>query len=115
MTLDPKQKKYLYIVGGVVLAVFLIKQYLNSLPKAKPFDSEDNNELNMDLVLSKGSGGAEVIELQKILKKEYNAELGTSGINGDGIDGDFGTKTETALKNAKGVTQITLKEMIKTK
>jgi len=77
-------------------------------------DTTDNNKLNMDLVLSKGSKGAEVTELQRILKKDYNAELGTSGINKDGIDGDFGTKTETALKNAKSVTQITLKQMIKT-
>ena len=110
MTLDPKQKKYLYIVGGVVLAVFLIKQYLNSLPKPLPADAVSDN-LDMEKVLKKGSSGAEVSELQRILKKQYNAYLGTSGINADGIDGDFGTKTETALKDAKGVIEISLKNI----
>jgi hypothetical protein len=60
--------------------------------------------------LSKGSRGAEVVELQRILKDEMGYDLGTFGTDGDGIDGDFGTMTENALFKAKGVKQITLKD-----
>ena len=113
MTLDSKQKKFLLIGGVIVVGVIIISKWLHSLPKPLPADLQSDS-LDRTKLLYKGSQGAEVSELQRILKKDYNAELGTSGINGDGIDGDFGTKTETALKNAKSVTQITLKQMIKT-
>jgi peptidoglycan hydrolase-like protein with peptidoglycan-binding domain len=61
--------------------------------------------------LKKGSRGAEVVELQRILKDEMGYNLGTFGTEGDGIDGDFGTMTENALFKAKGVKEITLKEI----
>jgi peptidoglycan hydrolase-like protein with peptidoglycan-binding domain len=53
----------------------------------------------------------EVLELQKILKTKYKANLGTFGDNKDGIDGIFGTMTENALMKAKGVKTITLKDL----
>ena len=116
-----KTKTKIIIASAILVGLggFYIYKNLKETSKMDILDEQDTpdtteNKLNMDLVLSKGSKGAEVTELQRILKKDYNAELGTSGINGDGIDGDFGTKTETALKNAKSVTQITLKQMIKT-
>ena len=116
-----KTKTKIIIASAILVGLggFYIYKNLKENSKMDILDEQDTpdtteNKLNMDLVLSKGSKGAEVTELQRILKKDYNAELGTSGINKDGIDGDFGTKTETALKNAKSVTQITLKQMIKT-
>ena len=116
-----KTKTKIIIASAILVGLggFYIYKNLKENSKMNILDEQDTpdtteNKLNMDLVLSKGSKGAEVTELQRILKKDYNAELGTSGINKDGIDGDFGTKTETALKNAKSVTQITLKQMIKT-
>jgi hypothetical protein len=110
MKIESKQKKFLIIGGVVVLGIYLINKWLHSLPKPQPADLQNDN-LNRDKVLSKGSQGAEVVELQRILTKDYNANLGTSGVNKDGIDGDFGLLTEVALKNAKGVTEIKLNEL----
>lgn len=109
MNLDPKQKKYLIIAGSLVLGVFLISKWLHSLPKAENPNLQNTPVLDKDKVLKKGSKGLEVFELQRILKKDYNANLGKSGTNQDGIDGDFGLTTEVALKKAKNVTEITLK------
>jgi len=109
MTLDAKQKKFLLIGGAIVLGVYLISKWLHSLPKPLPADLQTET-LDEEKVLKKGSQGAEVSELQRILKKDYNADLGKSGVNQDGIDGDFGLLTEVALKKAKNVTEITLKD-----
>jgi hypothetical protein len=110
MTLDAKQKKFLIIGGVLVLSVYLISKWLRTLPKALPADLQNDN-LDRNKVLYKGSQGAEVVELQRVLKKDYNADLGKSGVNQDGIDGDFGLLTEVALKSAKGVTEISLKDL----
>lgn len=48
-------------------------------------------------VLCKGCSGAKVTELQKNLVK-LGYDLGTYGEEKDGVDGDFGSKTEEALK-----------------
>ena len=109
MTLDAKQKKFLLIGGVVVLGVYLISKWLHSFPKPQPSDLE-KDVLDEELILKKGSQGAEVAELQRILKKDYNADLGTFGINKDGIDGDFGLLTEVALNKAKNVKEIALKD-----
>jgi hypothetical protein len=111
MTLDAKQKKFLLIGGAVVLGVYLISKWLHSLPKPKPEDLQEAVPLDKEKVLKKGSQGAEVSELQRILKKDFNADLGTTGVNEDGIDGDFGLITETALMKAKNVTEIALKDI----
>lgn len=55
--------------------------------------------LNFNLMLKKGSKGLEVIELQKRL-----------GFKGADIDGDFGTKTESALFAMKAVKQTSLNQ-----
>jgi hypothetical protein len=110
MTLDTKQKKYLLIGGVVILSVYLLSWWLHSLPKPLPADLQTET-LDEEKVLKKGSQGAEVSELQRILKKDYNADLGKSGVNEDGIDGDFGLLTEVALNKAKNVTEITLKDL----
>ena len=110
MNLDTKQKKFLLIGGAVVLGVYLISKWLHNLPKPLPADLQSDS-LDRTKLLYKGSQGAEVSELQKVLKKDYNAELGTSGVNQDGIDGDFGLLTQVALKKAKGVLEITLNDL----
>jgi hypothetical protein len=110
MNLDAKQKKFLLIGGAVVLGVYLISKWLHSLPKPLPADLQSDT-LDKTKLLYKGSKGAEVSELQRILKKEYNADLGSSGVNQDGIDGDFGLITEVALKKAKGVVEIKLNDL----
>lgn len=110
MNLDPKQKKFLIIAGSVVLGIYIISKWLHSMPKAENPDLQTPT-LDEEKVLKKGSQGAEVSELQRVLKKDYNASLGDSGVNKDGIDGDFGLLTEVALKSAKGVTEIALKDL----
>ena len=109
MTLDSKQKKYLLIGGAILLGVYLINKWLHSLPKPQNPDFETT--LDEEKVLKKGSQGLEVSELQRALIKDYSADLGKSGANQDGIDGDFGLLTEVALKKAKGVTEIALKDL----
>jgi hypothetical protein len=111
MNLDAKQKKFLIIAGSLVLGVYLISKWLHSLPKAENPDLQKPPILDAEKVLKMGSQGLEVSELQRILKKDYNADLGKSGANQDGIDGDFGLITEVALKKAKGVTEISLKDL----
>lgn len=66
-------------------------------------DSNDNNDIVPDVNLSncptirKGDKNHYVTLLQTYLKKlGYN--LGTYGENNDGIDGDFGSKTQTAVR-----------------
>jgi hypothetical protein len=110
MNLDAKQKKFLVIGGLFILGVYLVGRWLHNLPKPQPADLQSDN-LDRDKLLSKGSEGAEVAELQRVLKKDYNAELGTTGVNSDGIDGDFGIITQVALKKAKGVEEISLNEL----
>ena len=111
MTLDAKQKKFLLIGGAVVLGVYLISKWLKSMPKPQNPDLEATPELDKELILAKGSKGAEVSELQRILIKDFNAKLGNSGANKDGIDGDFGQMTEDALIKAKKVKKIALKDL----
>ena len=111
MTLDAKQKKFLLIGGSLVLGVYLISKWLKSMPKPQNPDLEATPELDKELILAKGSKGAEVSELQRILIKDFNAKLGNSGANKDGIDGDFGQMTEDALIKAKKVKKIALKDL----
>lgn len=109
------KNKNTLLIAGVILLVggFAINKWLKSMPK--PINSDAFEGLNLDMVLSKGSKGIEVAELQRILVNQYNAELGFTGRDKDGIDGDFGTMTEKALLKVKGVKQISLKEFLKNK
>lgn len=56
--------------------------------------------LNKNKMLGRGSKGIEVRELQRLL--------------GVDIDGDFGTKTLTALQSRKGVSKISINAYLKT-
>ena len=48
---------------------------------------------------------AKIMKIQTLLKTKYNANLGTSGPNKDGIDGILGQNTLTSLSNAMKATQ----------
>jgi hypothetical protein len=63
------------------------------------FATTNISTLNFNLMLKKGSKGLEVKELQKRL-----------GFTGSNVDGDFGTKTESALFAMKAVKQTTLNQ-----
>ena len=91
------------VLGGLYFANRLYKRL------SKP-SAEQLSLLNKDLVLAKGSKGAEVMELQRILKDELGYNLGSTGVDNDGVDGIFGYITEKALFHAKGVNKITLKD-----
>jgi hypothetical protein len=101
-----KTTKNILIGVGVLAGLYFANRLYKRLSKPS---AEQLSLLNEDLVLAKGSQGAEVMELQRILKDEMGYHLGTFGADGDGIDGDFGTMTENALFQAKGVKEITLK------
>jgi hypothetical protein len=111
--MNPSSKKYLIICGIALAVAWGINKYLKGLPK--PINSDAYAGLNLDMVLSKGSKGSEVAELQRILVNQYGADLGFTGAEKDGIDGEFGGMTEKALLDAKKVKQISLKQIITNK
>jgi hypothetical protein len=102
-----KTTKNILIGVGVLVGLYLANRLYKRLSKPS---AEQLSLLDENLILAKGSKGAEVFELQRILKDELGYYLGTFGADGDGIDGDFGTMTEKALFQAKGVNKITLKD-----
>lgn len=105
--------KFLLIALGMIAVVWGIDKYLKS--KSKPINVDAYSDLDLNKVLSKGATGDEVAELQKILINQYGADLGYSGGNKDGVDSQFGTMTEKALLQAKGVKQISLKQILTNK
>lgn len=115
--------KYVLIAVGVLLLIYLLFQFeinnffgkifkgKNDSPSAPSLPGGNTNsaQLNYDKVLKRGVKGNEVATLQKWLKEDgKNVNLGTTGPAKDGIDGDFGPLTETALLKAKGVKETTL-------
>lgn len=105
--MNARTKKYLIYGGAIVLALVGYRMLMRKLNKPT---EEQIAMLNKDMVLKKGSRGSEVMELQRILKDEMGYNLGSTGVDKDGIDGIFGSITENALFQAKGVKQITLKD-----
>ena len=103
-----KTTKNILIGVGVLVGLYFANRLYKRLSKPS---AEQLSLLNEDLVLAKGSKGAEVIELQRILKDELGYDLGSTGVDKDGIDGIFGSATENALNKAKKVKEITLKGM----
>ena len=105
-------KKAIYsIVGGVAVVVigyFAYKKITAPTISFGEFDEEDDKDTggttnpttpsNSDfLPLKKGSKGEKVKQLQRFLVAEgYN--IGSFGVNNDGVDGDFGSITERAVK-----------------
>ena len=105
--------KYLIIGLVAIVVVYAIDKYLKSKPK--PINSDAYSDLDLNAILSKGSTGDEVSELQRILINQYGADLGYTGGNKDGVDGQFGSLTEKALLDAKGVKEISLKQILTSK
>ena len=70
-----------------------------------------NSNLDFDKTLKKGSSGLEVQMLQRLLIDD-GQNLGNYGTNGDGVDGQFGAKTEAALLAVKSVKSITLNKYL---
>jgi len=105
--------KYIIIGAIAVLSAFAIDKWLKSF--TKPINSGYYDGLDLNEVLSKGSTGDEVYELQRILVNQYKSDLGYSGLNKDGIDGEFGGITEKALLEARKVKQISLKQILTNK
>jgi hypothetical protein len=108
-----KLGKYLLIGVGIVVAVVVIDKLMKKF--TKPAIPEGYSDLNMDLVLSKGSTGDEVAELQRILVDKYGADLGFTGANKDGVDGQFGSLTEKGLFDNLKVKEISLKQLLTNK
>lgn len=106
--MDAKTKKYLIVGGAILLVAYGYRTLMRKLNKPT---EEEMAMLDKDMVLEKGSKGSEVAELQRRLKEDFGKYLGETGIDKDGIDGDFGTLTETALLEAKGVKKITLNQL----
>jgi len=52
-------------------------------------------------------------QIQSVLKTKYNANLGTTGPNKDGIDGKWGNLTQTAFENAVGGASAKTENLIK--
>lgn len=102
-----KTTKNILIGAGVLTGLFLVGKLLKRLNKPS---AKQLSLLNEDLVLVKGSEGAEVMELQRILKDDLGYDLGSTGVDNDGIDGIFGSITEKALFQAKGSKEIKLKD-----
>jgi len=105
-----KLQKYLLIGVGVIVAVVVIDKLMKRF--TVPAIPEGYSKLNMDLILSKGSTGDEVSELQRILVDKYGVSLGFTGVDKNGIDGEFGSMTEKALLDNLGVKQISLKQLL---
>ena len=114
------------IFGGVVLGLgVLIFLYMKNKPLPVQLATANNNKgdtggqtnpttpssLDVNLILKQGSKGDEVSELQRRLINDYNQDLGSFGVNKDGIDGIFGTATLAGLLNAKKVSEIALKDL----
>ena len=108
--MNENTKKYLIVGGIALLVVIVLNKVIRSI--TVPAIPEGYSKLNMDMVLSKGSTGDEVAELQRILIDEYDADLGFTGVDRNGVDGEFGSMTEKALLNAKGVKEISLKQIL---
>ena len=94
-------KKVLFLSVGLIVFGFyyLYLQSKQNAEKAKGQVAEEGviSIADWNKVLKKGSKGIEVTILQKALKQLA-------------VDGDFGEKTETRLKNVVGVTQASLNQ-----
>ena len=103
------KKSILYTIGGIATVIggyyaykritqpteyFGTKPSESSPSSSTSSSSSSNNE---GLPLKRGSKGEKVTQLQKFLVSE-GYSIGAFGILSDGVDGDFGRMTETAIK-----------------
>lgn len=96
-------QKILFVsVGLVVLGIYFFnKQSKQDAQLVEGNENDSNNDVSTkrdwNKILKKGSQGIEVEVLQKALKQLD-------------VDGDFGQKTETRLKNVTGLNQISINQ-----
>jgi hypothetical protein len=102
--------KYVMIGFGIIVLGYFLNKYLKSIPKT--IESGAYDGLDLDKTLAKGDTGDEVAKLQYILVNTFDADLGFTGVDKDGVDGQFGAMTEIALLKAKGVKKISLKKLL---
>ena len=80
-----------------------IKTTSRSKPKPKPMSSWCKST---SYPLGYGNCHEDVRWLQIYLKRRFNADLGTYGSKGDGVDGKFGNVTVQAVKKHLGKTTL---------
>lgn len=96
------QKILIVSVGLIGFGLYLFyKQIKQDAELVKEKESDSNTDVttktDWNKILRKGSTGIEVEVLQKALRQLD-------------VDGDFGTKTETRLKNVTGLNQISINQ-----
>lgn len=127
--MDKTQKYFIWGLVVIVLLIFAIP-WLKRLfskqdeqpqptggkkPPVSDGKKQEAKELNLNLILKKGSKGIEVKELQKLLLSSSKLPVIVDKEKGTvtaqiSIDGDFGQQTENALFKVKGVKSITLNQ-----
>lgn len=70
-----------------------------------------STKYNLTRVLKRGLKGSDVTKLQTELKKK-GYDLGKSGKNKDGIDGDFGEKTEIAVEKYQKASKLKIDGLV---
>jgi hypothetical protein len=96
------QKILIVSVGLIGFGLYLFyKQIKQDAELVKEKESDSNTDVttktDWNKILRKGSTGIEVEVLQKALRQLD-------------VDGDFGTKTETRLRNVTGLNQISINQ-----
>ncbi len=101
-------KKAIYLtIGGVAVAVlgyFVYKKVTKPVIYFGDVEEDDTTSTtsttttqnNSGLPLKRGSKGEKVKQLQRFLIAE-GYDIGSFGVNRDGVDGDFGRRTEQAV------------------
>lgn len=99
-------KTILWTLGGIATAIVGFLAYKRITRPTETFGEVDEDTtvptrttttLTNGFPLKRGSFGENVKALQRFLKKEgYN--IGNTGKNKDGVDGNFGVLTETAVR-----------------
>lgn len=92
-------------IGGYLIVRQLTKGG-TKLPTPAPTPTPNPVPTSSDFPLKKGSKGSNVIRLQTALTK-----LNASALPRYGVDGDFGSETEAALKAQTGKTTCTETEL----
>jgi hypothetical protein len=129
---DKKRNKVLWIAGSVLVLLIgggiivyrkLRKKEANeqattdevspaketSVAERKPIPSF--RCISRTYPLQPGTCHADVAWLQSYLKKQFQVNLGTTGRNRDGIDGQFGIVTREAVLKHLGKDRFTLEEI----
>lgn len=91
--------------------------YIDPKKQETPKQETPKQETSVNVTLSvlkKGAQGAEVKTLQRILSG-MGYDIGKTGVLKNGIDGDFGDKTATAVKNFKKLNELTKDDIVDAK